>query len=82
MIEAARRLGLSVPGDLSVVGFDDNLLAAASSPPLTSVRQPFAQMGAVAYRILTDRIEGREPNSIRVELATTLIHPGVDGPPA
>ena len=73
VIEAARRLGLSVPGDLSVIGFDDNLLAAASSPPLTSVRQPFAQMGAVAYRILTDQMEGRQPNSIRVELATTLV---------
>ena len=73
VIEAARRLGLSVPGDLSVVGYDDNVLAAASSPPLTTVRQPFAQMGAVAYRILTDQMEGREPNSIRVELATTLI---------
>ena len=82
VIEAARRLGLSVPGDLSVVGFDDNVLAAASSPPLTSVRQPFAQMGAVAYRILTDQMEGREPNSIRVELATTLIHRESTAPPA
>jgi LacI family transcriptional regulator len=73
VIEAARRLGLRVPAELSVVGFDDSLLAAAASPPLTSVRQPFAQMGAVAYRILTDQMEGREPNSIRVELATTLV---------
>ena len=81
-IEAARRLGLSVPGDLSVVGFDDNLLAAAASPPLTSVRQPFAQMGAVAYRILADQMEGREPNSIRVELATTLVARESTAPPA
>ena len=82
VIEAARRLGLSVPRDLSVVGFDDNLLAAASSPPLTTVRQPFAQMGAVAYRILADQMEGREPNSIRVELATTLIARESTAPPA
>jgi DNA-binding LacI/PurR family transcriptional regulator len=80
-IEAARRLGLSVPGDLSVVGFDDNLLAAAASPPLTTVRQPFAQMGAVAYRILTNQLEGREPNALRVELATTLITRESTAPP-
>jgi DNA-binding LacI/PurR family transcriptional regulator len=45
------------------------------------VRQPFAQMGAVAYRILTDQMEGREPNSIRVELATTLIARKSTAPP-
>jgi LacI family transcriptional regulator len=73
VIEAARRLGLGVPGDLSVVGFDDSLYAATSSPRLTTVRQPFAQMGEVAYRLLTDQMEGRESDSLRVELATTLI---------
>lgn len=73
VIEAARRLGLVVPRDLSVVGFDDSLLAATSSPQLTTVRQPFAEMGQVAHRLLIDQMEGREPNSLRVELATTLI---------
>ena len=73
VIEAARRLGLAVPGDLSVVGFDDSIFATTASPPLTTVRQPFAQMSAVAYRMLRDRIESRESNSLRVELATTLI---------
>ena len=73
VLEAARRLGLAVPRDLSVVGFDDSLLAATSSPQLTTVRQPFAEMGQVAHRLLTDQMEGREPNTLRVELATTLI---------
>ena len=80
VVEAARRLGLAVPGDLSVVGFDDSVLATTASPPLTTVRQPFAQMGAVAYRILSDRIEGREPSTLRVELATTLIVRGSTAP--
>ena len=62
-----------MPGDLSVVGFDDSLYAATSSPQLTTVRQPFAQMGEVAYRLLTDQMEGRESDSLRVELATSLI---------
>ena len=73
VLEAARRLELAVPADLSVVGFDDSIVATTASPPLTTVRQPFAQMAAVAYRILRDRIESREPDSLGVELATTLI---------
>jgi LacI family transcriptional regulator len=73
VIEAARMEGLSVPHDVSVVGFDDSLLASTSSPPLTTVRQPFAQMGQVAYRILSDLIAGRQVASPRVELAASLI---------
>jgi LacI family transcriptional regulator len=80
VIEAARRIGLAVPADLSVVGFDDSVFATTSSPPLTTVRQPFAQMGAVAFRILSNQIEGREPSSLRVELATTLIVRGSTAP--
>ena len=73
VMEAARRIGLCVPGDLSVVGFDDSMYASASSPQLTTVRQPFVQMGEVAYQILADQMEGRDPASVRVELAATLI---------
>jgi LacI family transcriptional regulator len=73
VIEAARRLGLCVPNDLSVVGFDDSMYASASSPQLTTVRQPFAQMGEVAYQLLADQMEGRDPASVRVELAATLV---------
>ena len=73
VLEAARQLGLQVPGDLSVVGFDDSLLATTASPRLTTVSQSFAQMGEVAYRILSDRMEGRESPSLHVELATTLV---------
>ena len=73
VIEAARRLGKRVPEDLSVVGFDDNLIASVSSPRLTTVRQPFVQMGAVAYRVLTELMAGGESDVARVELATTLV---------
>jgi LacI family transcriptional regulator, galactose operon repressor len=73
VMEAARRLGLCVPSDLSVVGFDDSMYASASSPQLTTVRQPFVQMGEVAYQLLADQMEGRDPASVRVELAATLV---------
>jgi LacI family xylobiose transport system transcriptional regulator len=49
------------------------MYASASSPQLTTVRQPYLQMGEVAYQLLSDQIDGRDPASIRVELAATLV---------
>jgi LacI family transcriptional regulator len=72
-IEAARQLGLSVPGDLSVVGFDDLPVARWSSPPLTTVHQPLAQMGLTAARMLHALVAGRPLDHHRVELATQLV---------
>jgi LacI family transcriptional regulator len=47
-----RRLGLSVPGAVSVIGFDDVPMAARCDPPLTTLAQPFPEMGRVAARHL------------------------------
>ncbi|HLI38390.1 MAG TPA: substrate-binding domain-containing protein [Streptosporangiaceae bacterium] len=71
--EAARQRGLRIPQDLSVVGFDDLPVARWVSPPLTTVRQPLAEMGRVAAQVLGDLIDGVPPRSQRVELATELI---------
>ncbi|GAA2558255.1 LacI family DNA-binding transcriptional regulator [Winogradskya consettensis] len=57
-IRAARRRGLSVPRDISVVGFDDSPLIAFTDPPLTTLRQPVAAMGNAAIRQLVDEING------------------------
>lgn len=73
VIEAARAAGLSVPGDLSVVGFDDLPAAWRSTPALSTVRQPLAAMGTRAGWMLADLIEGRPPAADRVELATRLV---------
>ena len=51
--EAARRHGLRIPHDLSVVGFDGLPVAAWVSPPLTTVGQPLAEMGGVATQMLS-----------------------------
>jgi DNA-binding LacI/PurR family transcriptional regulator len=57
-IRAARARGLAVPGDISVVGFDDSPLIAFADPPLTTIRQPVESMGAAAVNVLLEEIGG------------------------
>ncbi len=57
-IRAARTRGLSVPGDVSVVGYDDSPLMAFTDPPLTTVQQPVLAMSTAAVRALVDEING------------------------
>jgi len=71
--EAARQRGLRIPQDLSVVGFDDLPVARWVSPPLTTVRQPLAEMGRAAAQMLGELIQGLPLRSSRVELSTELI---------
>ncbi|MET9773956.1 LacI family DNA-binding transcriptional regulator [Streptomyces sp. NPDC006367] len=73
VLEAARQLGLRVPDDVAVMSFDDTLVAAMASPPLSAVRQPFEELGREATRVLLDVADGRPPASPRVELATRLV---------
>ncbi len=58
-IRAARAMGLSVPGDVSVVGYDDSPLVAFTDPPLTTLRQSVQSMGEAAVRALIDEISGQ-----------------------
>jgi DNA-binding LacI/PurR family transcriptional regulator len=57
-IRAARRAGLSVPGQVSVVGYDDSPLMSCTEPPLSTVRQPIEAMGRAAVAVLVSQIEG------------------------
>ena len=59
-IRALKEAGLTVPGDVSVVGFDDIQSAAYSTPSLTTVRQPLLEMGKRGAQVLLDRIANRE----------------------
>jgi alanine racemase len=54
----ARARGLNVPGDISVVGYDDSPLIAFTDPPLTTVRQPVSAMAVAGVRALVDEING------------------------
>ncbi len=57
-IRAARRAGLSVPTDVSVVGYDDSAFMSCTDPPLTTVRQPIEAIGRAAVEMLADQIDG------------------------
>ncbi len=56
-IRAVRRSGLSVPGDVSVVGYDDSAWLNSTDPPLTTVRQPIEAMGKAAVALLVNQME-------------------------
>jgi len=79
--EAARVTGRRIPEDLSVVGFDDLPISRWFSPPLTTVRQPLADMGRIAAEMLLTMIDGRELSGRQVELATELVVRSSTAPP-
>jgi DNA-binding LacI/PurR family transcriptional regulator len=58
-LRGAHELGLRVPHDIAIAGFDNIPLAAYATPPLTTVEQPIAEQGSTAARFLLDRIEKR-----------------------
>ena len=59
VIQALRAIEKHVPGDMAVVGFDDLLVSAFVDPPLTTTRQPSAEVGKAACALLLDQIEGK-----------------------
>jgi DNA-binding LacI/PurR family transcriptional regulator len=60
-IRALKDVGLSVPGDVSVIGFDDINLAAFNNPRLTTIRQPLSNMGRIAAQCVLGQLNGSEP---------------------
>ncbi len=80
-LHAAHNRGLSVPDDLSVVGFDDTEPAVIVTPRLTSVRQPLAEMGRMGVSLLMRLIEGKRVDAMRMELSTKLVVRDSTAPP-
>lgn len=72
-IAALRDAGRRVPEDVAVMGFDDLPAAATAVPPLTTMRQPAATMGAIAFRMVTRLAEGETLETERVVLETELV---------
>jgi alanine racemase len=80
VLRAAREMGLRVPEDLSVVGFDDIDISQHTNPPLTTVHQPIRQKGESAVRLLLSVVERRDQRPEQIRLETRLIVRGSTGP--
>jgi DNA-binding LacI/PurR family transcriptional regulator len=79
-IRAVRRAGLSVPRDVSVVGFDDSGWLNCTDPPLTTVRQPIESMGKAAVALLVNQMETVAPNPEELLFEPELVVRGSTGP--
>ncbi len=80
VLEAAAARGLRVPEDLSVAGFDDIDVSRATTPRLTTVRQPLQEMGRTAVTMLMRQLDGHAHEALSIELQTRLIVRESTGP--
>jgi LacI family repressor for deo operon, udp, cdd, tsx, nupC, and nupG len=80
VIRAARAMGLSIPDDVSVIGFDDSPVNAFMDPPLTSLRQPVGDMASVAITALDEQLRTGQHPTTEYLFAPELIVRGTTGP--
>ncbi|WP_018922126.1 LacI family DNA-binding transcriptional regulator [Salsuginibacillus kocurii] len=73
VMKAARELGLRLPQDISVIGFDNTLLASISEPPLTTIAQPIADLGTQVTDLLVQEILGEKTVKQRIVLLPSLV---------
>lgn len=81
VLRAARRLGLDVPGRVSVVGYDNLPVAAWTDPALTTIDQPLQEMAGTAARMVIDLARGVDLPTSRVDLVTELVVRESSAPP-
>jgi LacI family transcriptional regulator len=82
VFKAIRTLGMSIPGELSLIAFHDADWTSVTSPPITVISQPVYDLGIESAQILIKRINGATEPPMRVMLATTLIERQSVGVPA
>jgi LacI family transcriptional regulator len=80
-MQTARARGVRIPEDLSIVGFDDLEEAEIVTPPLTTVRQPLAEMGRIAVSLLMRLLDNQRLEALHVELGTRLVVRDSTAPP-
>lgn len=78
-LHAAYRGGIAVPGEVSIVGFDDLPMAAFTNPPLTTMRNPISEMAQVGVRLAIDAMDDREAPALQV-IAPSLVRRESSGP--
>jgi DNA-binding LacI/PurR family transcriptional regulator len=79
-IRAIRRAGLTVPGDVSVVGYDDSAWLNSMDPPLTTIRQPIEPMGKAAVALLVNQMEMVVTHTEELLFEPELVVRGSTGP--
>jgi LacI family transcriptional regulator len=82
VLSAAHEMGFDVPGELSVAGFDDTPLARHAWPPLTTVRQPIAEVARLATEVLLKRLQGRSEGDSYHRLQAELVRRASTASPA
>jgi LacI family transcriptional regulator len=80
-MQTARKLGVGIPEDLSIVGFDDLEEAEIVTPALTTIRQPLAEMGRIAVSLLMRLLDNQSLEALHVELGTRLVVRDSTAPP-
>jgi len=80
-LEAIKEAGLSVPDDISLVGFDDEVWAEHANPPITTMRYARIEMGALAMELLLERIHGKSTLPVRTNVYTELVVRQSTAPP-
>jgi len=80
VIRAARQRGLSVPGDISVVGYDDAPMMEFTDPPMTTVRQPVQSMALAAVQSLLEEVRGHATPHTEFLFRPELVVRGSTGP--
>ena len=73
LLKTLKKLGVAVPGDIMVAGFDDVRAAAGMKPPLTSVRQPCFDISNMAFKALLERMANSKLPPREILLDTTLV---------
>lgn len=81
IVAVARELGIEVPRQLSIIGFDDVPEAARADPPLSTVRQPMQRIGEAAARLVLSLMSGQALTSTHLQLPTRLVPRATTAPP-
>ena len=73
VIKVAHEMGLAIPGDVSIAGFDDVPLAGQIWPQLTTIRQPLRRMSRLAGQLLIQQLRGEVPDEINRIVKSELV---------
>ncbi|ALD13709.1 LacI family transcriptional regulator [Clavibacter capsici] len=82
IMHALHELGRDVPGDISVVGFDDTEESSSFWPPLTTVHQDFTEIGRRSMQVLLEMLDGREPSGDRIVPTRLVVRQSAGAPRA